>query len=120
MTRNISQEDLMNTQYVQDYLNSGWTPIPVAKGGKEPIYGQWQQTKPQDAAGLFRDHGDVNVGILLGAASGGLVDVDLDGEIAREIASSLLPSTVVVFGRMSRPRSHYAYQCDDAEGTIQF
>lgn len=53
--------------------------------------------------------GPRNIGVLLGADSRGLVDVDLDSSEARAIAPALLPQTACVFGRPSSPRSHMLY-----------
>jgi hypothetical protein len=51
---------------------------------------------------------DVNIGILLGEASGGLVDVDLDTEEAVKLALAFLPDTAR-FGRPHNVGSHWLY-----------
>lgn len=51
-----------------------------------------------------------NVGIKLGAPSGGLVDVDLDCDEAVRLAPLFLPPTST-FGRASKPASHWIYVC---------
>ena len=53
--------------------------------------------------------GPLNIGVLWGAPSGGLVDCDLDWREAEAIAPALLPSTAV-YGRASSRRSHWFYQ----------
>jgi hypothetical protein len=50
---------------------------------------------------------------LLGEASDGLVDVDLDCEEAVRAADVLLPATGLVSGRAGAPRSHRWYRVDD-------
>ena len=50
-----------------------------------------------------------NIGVLLGEASGDLVDLDLDCYEAVHMASSLLPPTDAVFGGASKRRSHWLY-----------
>ena len=50
-----------------------------------------------------------NVGIIMGAPSGNLVDVDLDCPEALALASSFLPLTDSAFGRPSKRRSHLLY-----------
>jgi hypothetical protein len=62
----------------------------------------------------------MNVGVLLGDASGGLVDVDLDCAEARSFADEFLPPTGCVFGRAGNPRSHRIYICDPVPRTTPF
>ena len=62
---------------------------------------------------------DRNVGIVLGAASGGLVDIDLDDPVAIKAAPYLLPDTDAVFGRPSKRSSHRLYQVDEPGRTVQ-
>ncbi|MBC7772283.1 MAG: bifunctional DNA primase/polymerase, partial [Pyrinomonadaceae bacterium] len=50
-----------------------------------------------------------NIGILLGEPSGGLIDMDLDTPESIRIAPRFLPKTDLVFGRESKPRSHWVY-----------
>jgi DNA polymerase I-like protein with 3'-5' exonuclease and polymerase domains len=55
----------------------------------------------------------MNVGLLLGQPSGGLVDVDLDVPEALAVARLLLPATGWVSGRKGSPRSHWWYIVGD-------
>lgn len=50
-----------------------------------------------------------SVGVDLGAASGDLVDCDLDCPEAVAMADATLPETGAVFGRKGKPRSHRLY-----------
>src|SRR5262245_43650412 len=54
-------------------------------------------------------HGGANLGLILGQASGGLVDVDLDSAEAVELAQTFLPKTGMIHGRPMRRRSHWWY-----------
>ena len=101
----------MTTSYVNDYLGRGYSPVPVPSGEKAPDFKGWQNYKT-DPADLSAFAG-TNVGLLLGAPSGGLVDVDLDAPEA-VAAAGLLPATGMVSGRAGAPRSHHWYQCPDA------
>lgn len=47
-----------------------------------------------------------NIGVVLGAKSGHLADLDLDCREAIALADLYLPATDAVFGRRSKPRSH--------------
>jgi hypothetical protein len=53
--------------------------------------------------------------VQLGPKSGGLCDVDLDCTEAVVLAPAFLPPTHAVFGRKSKPRSHYLYRIADPE-----
>jgi len=56
-----------------------------------------------------------NVGVLLGEPSGGLVDVDIDHQVAVRLVGTFLPPTGAVFGRSGKPRSHWLYQAPGAD-----
>ncbi len=95
-------------EVVQEYVRRGWAVVPL--NGKRPVYRNW--------TGLRLTHEDLpkhfardeNVGVLLGTASGNLVDVDVDHPAAIRLADRLLPPTGAVFGRASKPGSHRFYR----------
>ncbi len=91
------------------YLDRGWAPIPIPHGAKAPCLREWTSLRvsADDLPHFFAN--DCNVGLLLGAASGGLVDVDLDVPEAVAAAELLLPKTGMVHGRADKPRSHHWY-----------
>lgn len=101
------------------YIRRGWSPVPVPFRQKGPVLPDWNYLRvgEQDVARFF-DRADQNVGVLLGPASGGLTDVDLDCPEALAFADSILPPTPACFGRPSRPRSHRLY-VTDLSGTEQ-
>src|SRR5687767_12222882 len=74
--------------------------------GKHPRAGEgWPSVRYAEA-----DLADVvrgNVGLILGPASGGLADVDLDCDEAITLAPAVLPPRALRFGRPSKPRSHW-------------
>jgi RecA-family ATPase len=104
-----------------DHAKRGWSTVAVAFKGKRPIFDDWhhhcimQETVPQYFNGAPR-----NVGVRLGAASGGLTDIDLDCAEAITIAPYVLPKTPAIFGRKSKRNSHLLYittlsnDCDTA------
>jgi hypothetical protein len=57
----------------------------------------------------FPEGKPLNVGVILGGASGGLTDVNLDCTEAAALAKITLPHTEAVFGRVSKPESHFLY-----------
>jgi hypothetical protein len=90
--------------------------VPVRVIGKVPVGGnEWQKLRP--TPGDIARWRDCNLGLLLGSASGGLVDVDLDCIEAIQLADFYLPSTWT-YGRASKPRSHRLFVCHGAR-TIQ-
>lgn len=50
-----------------------------------------------------------NVGLILGARSGHIVDIDLDCAECIDLAPIYLPTTPARFGRKSKPNSHWLY-----------
>lgn len=93
------------------FLALGYQPTPVVFGGKRPITKGWQSATitEQEVPALFS--GRTNIGILLGAPSGGLVDVDIDSETAARLTDAL-PATGMAHGRADRPVSHFWYQIE--------
>jgi hypothetical protein len=78
---------------------------------KGPRLKGWQNLRidsVEQVARYFRD--PTNIGVILGAASGGLVDMDIDCAEAVEIGGRMLPKTGAVFGRASKRGSHRLYQ----------
>lgn len=89
-------------------------PIPIHPKGKRPIASAWaDRSIAEDLAGFSEGS---NVGVILGAPSGDLVDLDLDSPEALLAASILAPPTAS-FGRASKPRSHLLFRCPGAETT---
>jgi putative DNA primase/helicase len=68
--------------------------------------------------------GPQNVGVVLGPASGGLTDADLDCAQAVTVAPYLLPRTAAIFGRTGKRASHWLYTTDlstgDAPAALRF
>ena len=92
------------------YISRGWSPVPVPLKQKGPTVKGWQNLRLTAAdAGRFFNGKAQNVGVILGQASGGLVDADLDCPEAIALSGYFLPPTEAVFGRESKPRSHRLY-----------
>jgi DNA polymerase I-like protein with 3'-5' exonuclease and polymerase domains len=99
----------------RNYLARSFLPIPVHFKQKGPVVDGWEELRPttEDLPELFPEGQRLNVGLLLGEPSGGLVDVDLDSAEAVRAAPYLLPSTGMIHGRLGKPRSHYWYVVSD-------
>jgi hypothetical protein len=80
--------------------------VVVPAGEKKPRDDAWQ--KQHYAAEHFTTSS--NIGLILGDASNGLIDVDLDCTQALELADAFLPPTEMEHGRASAPRSHRWYR----------
>jgi hypothetical protein len=115
---------LTAVELARDDLRRGWQPVPIDRGQKIPRDKAWQslaitETNVEDYFG-----NDDNVGVQLGARSGGLTDVDIDCAEALGLANDILPATEAIFGRRSKPRSHRLYVTDlcttDQKATIRF
>jgi putative DNA primase/helicase len=93
-------------QAAAQYHAKGWKPVPVDRQSKKAIGKDW----PKRAYDPAQFNGNAqNVGVQLGAVSGGLVDIDLDCAAALTLADYFLPDTGAIFGRRSKPRSHHLY-----------
>jgi putative DNA primase/helicase len=93
------------------YLSQGYAPIPVKYKEKAPTLARWHQIAlcEKDLASHFGAEAK-NIGIVLGARSNGLIDVDIDDDLALKLAPAFLPVTGMVFGRPSRQHSHWLYR----------
>ena len=96
-----------------DYVRRGWCIIPVPHGKKRPVQPGWPELKiSEQELGSYFSEALSNIGILLGEASCELVDIDLDCQEACDLASGILSPTNSIFGRASKPTSHYLYYCE--------
>src|SRR5262249_45115548 len=93
------------------YAARGWKVVPIPLGEKGPKHKGWEQRSFDP----HRDFDGTNIGVQLGAKSGGLTDVDLDCIEAIKLAVHLLPKTNATFGRASKPESHWLYITHDAD-----
>ena len=96
-------------------LDRGWKPVPVVVG-KAPKLKNWQKIKITcDNARQYFNGAKLNVGAQMGPVSKGLTDADLDCAEAIALAPYFLPGTSAIYGRPSKPRSHYLYYGSDPE-----
>jgi len=96
------------------YRSRGYAPIPVPAGSKVPVLKGWQTLRLADADLPLHFNGTGNIGLLVGAPSGWLVDVDLDCAEAVALAAEFLPATGAKSGRPGKPVSHWWYICEGA------
>lgn len=108
---------LQSAHIAASWLELGIQPVPLAPRSKKPSGGiGWNKLKvtPDTVSKFFAD--GENVGGLWGDPSNGIIDVDLDCEEASEVASIFLPETFI-YGRSTRPMTHYLYVCPRAENS---
>ena len=99
-------------EWVEEYLERGFRPIPVGARSKGPTISHWPRVRIKDPD-ISKHFGDEsNVGLILGF--NGLTDVDLDSTEALCIADYFLLKTGFVFGRKSKPKSHRFYWVNEA------
>lgn len=103
------------------YIDRGLSPIPVKFQSKVPMVKSWPSfTITKDTCRNYFDSEPTNIGVLTGTASGGLVDVDVDDIDALRFTSHFLPKTSCIFGRKSKPRSHWIYRVPKADSLETF
>ena len=97
-----------------DYFARGWTPLPIDQGEKSPHLTGWPDFRWKTAADLEIQvpWEGCNICLILGEASTGLVDIDLDCPEAVALAPHFLPATPARFGRASKRESHWLYQAE--------
>jgi hypothetical protein len=93
----------------------GLCPIPYDRGSKAPRSRGWPNWRLNESEIAQKFARPCNVGLILGPASDCLVDIDLDCPEANLVADAVLPRTELVFGRASKPRSHFLYRCPDLQ-----
>lgn len=108
---------LKSVSVAQSWMELGILPVPLYPKMKKPKGGQgWNafRATPETLETYFEE-GD-NVGGLWGEPSGWVVDIDLDWDEAARAAPLLLPETFI-YGRRSRPGTHYLYRCKGILGS---
>ena len=87
----------------REYIRRGWQVVPLAPKSKACVDDGWLKLifKPDDF------HPDDNIGIR---SVGGLVDIDMDAPEAVAVAGAFMPATGAIYGRPSKPRSHWLYK----------
>jgi hypothetical protein len=102
------------------WIRRGFSPVPVPRRLKKAIGKNWQKLDiALDTAAQYFTDPLQNIGVLLGDQFGS-TDVDCDCPEAIAVARDLLPETGLIFGRQSKPFSHYLYRSDPPVQTQQF
>jgi hypothetical protein len=111
--------DLDARQAAGIYFRLGYTPVPLPPRSKRAVLPDWQNLHfeaEEELDKYFPGNRPQNVGILNGAPSRGLLDVDLDCPQVLVLGDRFLPVTGRESGRPSRPRSHRWYRAAGVPG----
>jgi hypothetical protein len=88
---------------------------------KQPAIENWTKFKIDDERDIERYFVEpINIGILTGKPSNNLIDVDIDHPGALKFAPYFLPETYCIFGRASKPRSHWVYRVPHPGNRMSF
>lgn len=93
----------------------GFRPVPLhvrSKAATRRDYVSPSYIPPSDE--LWAS-GDFGVGVVTGPSHGGPIDIDLDCPEALALAPMFLPPTPAIFGRDSKPASHWLYSVTAGE-----
>jgi hypothetical protein len=116
----MTREDIVMRE-AREWCATGCWVIPVHARSKKPVGDEWQRqrlTLP-DLPSKFEK--DSNVGVLLGICPRVIVDVDCDSPEAIACAKLIRgPETHRIFGRSSKPCSHYLFELGAEFETMQF
>ena len=105
----------------QHYTKRGWSVVPIPFQSKKPVITAWQKLRLTEAdLPQYFNGAPQNLGLLTGAPSQWIVDVDLDHKLAIELADEYLPDTPAVFGRAGKPRSHRLYRVTSPIATKKY
>jgi hypothetical protein len=103
----------------EEYIGRGWAPVPIPTHEKAPRIREWPSLRITELNAPRYFTGEQNIGIILGSASNGLTDVDLDCDEAIELASIFLTPTAAIFGRPSKQRSHRLFRVEGNSPTLK-
>jgi P4 family phage/plasmid primase-like protien len=102
------------------WIQQGFSPVPIPHRSKRPVLQGWERLEiTVDAAAQYFNGKPQNIGLHLGDKYGS-TDVDCDCPEAIAAARTLLPETGLIFGRQSKPFSHFFYRSDPPVRTSQF
>jgi hypothetical protein len=102
------------------WIQKGFSPVPIPPRSKRPVLNGWERLEITiDGASQYFNGSSQNIGLLLGDKFG-TTDVDCDCAEAITAARELLPKTGLIFGRQSKPFSHYFYRSDPPVRAVRF
>lgn len=98
----------------------GYQAVPIKTNSKRPVISAWPHLRWKNEAEVIENfekwakRDALNIGLLLGEPSGGLIDIDLDNPLSLKLRDYFLPPTTMRTGRVGRPMSHHWFKIVDA------
>lgn len=113
---------MTNRNEIKKLLDMGFGPLPIPYAHKKAVIKGWPTLKitQKNFDEYFPKGTKQNVGILNGAPSGNIIDIDIDHMTALYFAQIYLPKTCMIFGRKTKPKSHWIYKCTPLPETQKF
>ncbi len=109
--------------YLNIYVKAGLNVIPLKERGKIPVVKEWRPLVEQPLAinelnNIYRENPKLNIGIIMGANSGGLVVIDIDHSPPEELVFLIAqnPTVAVQTGR----GRHYYYRSKQRLPNLKF
>jgi hypothetical protein len=91
--------------------SNNFVPVPLKYSSKHVLHKETFQSNYNPSDSLWHEQ-QLNIGVLTGPKRNGPLDIDLDCPEAIALAPYFLPDTGAMFGRASKPASHYLYKTD--------
>lgn len=117
MAKILDSPDILTA--AQIYINKGWHVVPLQDRTKNPAIEDWLRKRISLSELNHYFSTQSNIGIALGDASNGLVDLDFDSLESYVIGNKLF-SHLPGFGRAAMPVSHRLAICPDPGKTKRF
>ena len=113
---------MLNNSNILKLIENGYAIVPIPYMKKAPTISGWPKLKitKQNFKKYFPENKKMNIGVMNGKSSGNIVDIDIDSLTALDLAKKYLPETGLIFGRKSKPYSHWVYVCDKLPKTTKF
>lgn len=113
---------MSNNKHALKLIKDGRAVVPINPMKKAPTIQGWPKLKitEKNFEQYFSKEKQMNIGVINGKRSGNIVDIDIDSLTALDLADQYLPATDLIFGRKSKPRSHWIYVCDKLPKTTKF
>lgn len=107
---------------IQQCDSRGWTMTPCNARSKEPFRPNWQNERLnlEEITNIIADDPSLNIGVVLGRVSEGLVCVDLGNPIAIELAHQFLPQTGLVVRDKQNQRTQWLYRVPSGIKSTRF
>lgn len=94
-------------------------PVALAHRSKAALSRSYVEAGYSAPPDSFWQGQQLGIGVVTGPRNSGPIDIDLDCPEAVFFAPRFLPPTAAVFGRKSKPRSHYLYRVSESVTNVE-